>query len=434
MISKICLVVFRNLAEFEYLIPIIEKNKCKLDIIVLDYSKNDLIEENSILKHYCRKNNISIFDIRDFLKNKSFFFNLLSKKISSKSISIKSLLSILRKKFTIDKLFLLIEYVFNFLLKKIYNFIFFKMQLKNFAKDYDFVFIGHRNFKSHFFSEVFNKIFLKRNLKFIFIPHGPHYVRKFSKYLSNTENLILNENYINISANNIEKPWLNRLINKSRCLNMGYPPFKYNSNYLEKEKFKSRKKKILVISRKFDFKKEVSRKKDGFTINFKSFSVFMDNLKLIDTNKFEIYLKPHPTTDINLLRQFLKENNLDNLKILFDPMLFYVKSFDLIYSYHSSLLLLGIANSIPVIYYEDKAVKKDLSWHKKYLDFYKLSYLIKKKNTKLDKYFKNANHNYNFKKLHKNKLKLFKNFKDFRYKNFFVILNKQFRENDKTIY
>ena len=54
MTSKICLIIFKNLAELEYLIPIFEQNKCKVDIIVFDYSKNDLIYKNSIMKNYLK--------------------------------------------------------------------------------------------------------------------------------------------------------------------------------------------------------------------------------------------------------------------------------------------------------------------------------------------------------------------------------------------
>ena len=124
MTSKICLIIFKKLAELEYLIPIFERNKCKVDIIVFDYSKNDLIHKNSILKNYFKKNKIRILDVKDFLKEKSFFLNFLSQKITSKSISIKSLLNILKNKFTIIKFFLLIKYIFNFLFKKIFNYIF----------------------------------------------------------------------------------------------------------------------------------------------------------------------------------------------------------------------------------------------------------------------------------------------------------------------
>lgn len=428
MTSKICLIIFKNLAELEYLIPIFERNKCKVDIIVFDYSKNDLIHKNSILKNYFKKNKIRILDVKDFLKEKSFFLNFLSQKITSKSISIKSLLNILKNKFTIIKFFLLIKYIFNFLFKKIFNYIFLRMKTKNFVESYDFIFIGHRNFINSFFLEIFKKIFLKKNLRFILIPHGPHYEKKFYRFLTDTENLILKENYINISANTLEKPWLNKLINKSRCMNMGYPPFNYKSNYFVR-KIVKKKKKILVITRKFDLKEKIS-KEDGFTTDFKTFSTFMDRLKLIDTNKFEIFLKPHPTTDINLLKQFLNASNLKNIKILFDPILFDIGNFDLIYSYHSTLLLLGIANSKPVIYHYDPSIKRNVSWDKEYLNLYKLSYLVEKKDTKLDKYFKNTNFNYNFKKLRKNKLKLLKYFKKMSYKNFFSHLNKQFKMHD----
>lgn len=421
---KICLIVFKNLAEIEYLIPIIEKNKCSVDIIVFDYSKQNLIHKNSIVSNYCKKNKIKIFDVKDFLKKKSFFLNLLSSKINSKSISIKSLSGALINKFTFEKFALLIQYIFNFVLKKIFNFIFLRMGMTNFADKYDYIFVGHRNFINSFFSSIFKRIFLKKNYKFVLTPHGPHYELKFRRYLLDTENLLLKENYVNIYANNIEKPWL-KYYKKSRCIDLGYPPFKYNSNY--SEKITTKKKKLLVITRKFDLKENISSRRDGFTTNLNSFTFFMQNLKSVNTSIFEIYLKPHPTTDIKLLRHFLNKNNLSKLKILFDPILFNIRSFDLIYSYHSTLLLLGIANSIPVIYHEDPAVQSNHAWDNKYLDLYKLSYFVQKKNTKLDKYFKNSDYSYDLKKLHKNKLKLFKNFKNFKYENFFNLLNKKFK-------
>ena len=105
----------------------------------------------------------------------------------------------------------------------------------------------------------------------------------------------------------------------------------------------------------------------------------MNKLKLIDTNKFDIFLNLHPTTDLNLLKQFLNANNLSNIKILFDPVLFNIGNFDLIYSYHSTLLLLGIANSKPVIYHHDPSIKRNVSWDEEYLNLYKLSYLVEKK-------------------------------------------------------
>ena len=79
------------------------------------------------------------------------------------------------------------------------------------------------------------------------------------------------------------------------------------------------KKEILVITRKFDLKEKIS-KEEGFTTDLKTFSA--NKLKLIDTNKFDIFLKPHLTTDLNLLKQFLNANNLSNIKILFNLILF----------------------------------------------------------------------------------------------------------------
>lgn len=427
MNQKICIIISKNLAEFEYLVPIIEKNKCNVDVLLFDYNIRNLIRTKSILEKYSKRNKIKVFDIQYFLRYRSKILGYISKKINTRSISIKSLIKTFFKNLSFFIFLLILKNSINFLLKKIFNFIFMKKKLIKFNKKYDFVFLGHRDFLNNFFLNIFKKYFLNKNYKFVLVPHGAHYEKEFRKNLTISEELVLKENYLNLSANNFEKPWLNKKLKKSRCINTGYPPFKYKGNIESNLLFKSYKKRILVISRKFEFKRTMS-KMDGFTTNFESFKIFIEKLKIVNFEDFDVYLKPHPTTDINLLKNYLKNNSLSKVKILFDPILFYINNFDLIYSYHSTALLSGIINNIPVIYYEDPFVKKNFIWAKQYMNFYNMAYVAVNSRTKTDKFFNTRKFRFDNNILNFNKNKISRYFKNVENQKFFKILNKKFRQ------
>ena len=92
MNQKICIIISKNLAEFEYLVPIIEKNNCNVDVFLFDYNIRNLIRTKSILEKYSKRNKIKIFDIQYFLRYRSKILGYISKQINTRSISIKSLI------------------------------------------------------------------------------------------------------------------------------------------------------------------------------------------------------------------------------------------------------------------------------------------------------------------------------------------------------
>lgn len=427
MRQRICIIISKNLAEFEYLIPAIEKSNFDVDLILFDYSTKNFIKKKSIIRKYLKRNKIKIFDIQFFLSHKSILLKYISRKINSQSISIRSLINTFLKNLSFFIFLLILKNSINFFLKNLFHFIFLKKKLIKIHKKYDFVFLGHRDFLNNFFLDIFKRYFLKKDNKFILVPHGAHYQEKFRKNLTTPEELVLKENYLNLSANNFEKPWLNNKLKKSRCINMGYPPFKYKDNEENKVLSKNDKKKILVISRKFDFKKTIS-KVDGFTTNIDSFKIFMDKLKTVNFNEFDVYLKPHPTSDIQTLKRYLYINNLSKIKIISDPLIFYINSFDLIYSYHSTALLSGIMNKIPVIYYQDPLIKKNFIWAKQYMKFYNMVYMSFNSKSKTEEFFKTKKIRFDNNILSLNRKRISRHFKRIENKKFFTTLNKKFKE------
>jgi len=419
MKKKICIILTKNTAELEYLLPILDNKSYSFDICVFDYNKDRVIKKNSELNNYLIKKKIKIFDIKYFIKNKFLILNFLGKIIESNSLPIRSILSKLKKKFSIFFLYLLIKNFLNRILKETFHVLFFCLKKNSLSIEYEYVLLGHRDFISFFFYKIFKNLVINKPHKYVFIPHGPHYAEIFTHKITQTEKLLVNKNYVNIVANNIEKPWLNKLYSKNRCLKFGYPLF---FNHIKKTKKRNKILNLLIISRRFDFKK-LDYKSNEFTIHFDNFRSFLKPVINIK-NKVKIYFKPHPTTNINVLNKILNDLKIKNFEIIEDPIYFNLKKFDLVYSYHSTALFLPVLNSLPVIYFKDKSIYKLIRWSKKVLSLYNNVYLkvdekfdfnqflnqkflkidkqkINKKRRKLERVFIKSNPNRFFKEINK---------------------------------
>ena len=237
MKKRICIVLAKNTAEIDYLLPIINYCNYKIDIFTFNYSKNNIVKKNSLLNNYLKKKKIKVYDLKDLQHKNSFLLNFLANKIEDNSFSIKHNFYSLFEKFSIFLLLLFFKNLINRIYKEIFHLLLNYKDKKFFIKNkYEYILIGHRNFINQFFYKVFKENFKKLNNKIIFVPHGPHYAKKYNNNLTDTEKTLINKNYLNLIPNNLEKPWLNKIYKENRCLNYGYPLF-----YFKKFKFSNKK-------------------------------------------------------------------------------------------------------------------------------------------------------------------------------------------------
>lgn len=384
MLKKNLIFIFKNYAEIEYLAPIINDNENMFDILVFDYNKKSFLKNCPQLYEFLNEKKVKIYDTTDLLRN-NFLIKLISNKIDARSPSIKSNLSyiILNLKFKI---------IFNFLLKTIFKFIY-QISFKNinFFKKYKKFLVGHRQLNKFFF-QTFEKSFLKYLDNFIFIPHGPHYEKTIvpSESITNLEKVIIfsNKKYLNIIANYNELPWKNNQYDKLNCAYLPYPLINYNLNNFNSKKIHKKNKKILILLRTFNYFDNHNISKNEFSV---SATEILNLLKVSYQEfypKYDIYIKPHPATNTNELRNLLISNNLNDLKFIHDPIFLTLCNFDFVISFKTTSIFLMVANKIPVIFYNPESTKNYKMTHEFSKIYDSIAYYTSNNIDDLKTYFK----------------------------------------------
>lgn len=420
--KKFCVILQNNTAELDFLLPILDKCKNNFDIIILDYNKNIIAYKGSLWINFFGKKT-KILSLNNLTK-KNKLMDCISKRINSNSVSIKKILNL----FFFNKNFngLLFISFYNYVYKIFLNTYFFYSKINYDFSQYEYILTGQRDFKNKIFSIKFEEIIKNYKKKIILIPHGPHYDLLFPKKISATEKIIvdLNKDFINIYPNKYQKPWLNKYLNKKRCLLFNYPmlndPKSINLGYAKK-KFKTNyKKKILIISRSFDIYNS-KRTYDQFTSNVDEFMDFLKPMKnIIGQGEFDVFLKPHPKTDLNLLRHVLSKNSMNNIKIINDSIFFFINKIDYIYSYQSTSMLFGVPFSKIIFKYIDNYSKNFFTWkmcNKFYSGFTEVT-----KHDCISNIIKNLGEKKNNQLIKKNKKKILDMFRTDYKQNFFKLI------------
>lgn len=362
-----CIILTKSTAEIDYLFPLIDHNYKEFDIFTLSYSKEEIIPNNSLLKQYLDKRKINVYDLKNFIQKKNFIINFIANLIIENELQKKELFIKLIKNFSLELTNIFFKNILSSISKRIFHLVFNLIKKKNILNNYKYLFVGHRNFQNNFIKKIF-KSFILNNNKFVLIPHGPHYEELFPSNLSEVEMEIMNKKKLNIVSNQMEKPWLSKFYRREECKIFDYPLFFYDFNKLKKYKFYKNikldktKKKILIISRTFSISKKITNKKGEFITNEEKFYNFISKLKTLDKNNFQFLIKPHPSTNIQLLKLILNKINLNNLYVIQDPILFYLNEVDYVYSYNSSAMILPIFLKKPLIYFKDNYSSKYFDW------------------------------------------------------------------------
>lgn len=341
--DKNLIILFKNYAEIDFLAPLINEKVNKFDILVFDYSKEHIINKNSLLENFLIEKRVNIFEINDICKNKKLL-KFISKKINSKLPSFKYSFWEIIKNFKFTDTFK------SFIFKKIFFLIYNTSKKKNNFHKYKNFLVGHRELEKPFI-KIFENFFLKEMDNFIFIPHGPHYEDTYNKKISNLISLIIlkKKNYLNLVANYYEYPWKNNFFTKDNIRYYPYPLINYDRKRFKFSKEITKKKNILIILRSFTL---------GKNNNKDSFSVELDEiLKLLNfVNKYfgkqkNIYIKPHPTSDLKFIKKIIKCNNFINFYIFSDPLFLFKKKIDFVISLKSTAIFYLISQKIPTILY-----------------------------------------------------------------------------------
>jgi hypothetical protein len=343
--DKNLIILFKNYAEIDFLAPLVNEKVNKFDILVFDYSKEHIIKKNSLLEKFLIEKGVNIYEINDICKNRKLL-KFISHKINNKLPSLKYNLWGIIKNFT------LIKVLKNIFFKKIFFIIYNASKKSNNFHKYKNFLVGHRNLENSFL-KIFENFFMKEMNNFIFIPHGPHYETSQTDEISNLVSLIIlkKKNYLNLVANYYECPCKNNFNIKDNIRYYPYPLINYDRKKFKflKEKL-TNKKNILIILRSFSFIKNTKKN---------SFSVELDEiLKLLNfANKYfggekNIYIKPHPTSDLELIKKIFKDNNFSNFYIFTDPMFLFTKKIDFAISFQSTVIFYLISQKIPVILYD----------------------------------------------------------------------------------
>lgn len=342
--DKNLIILFKNNAEIDFLAPLINEKVNKFDILVFNYSKEYIIKKSSLLENFLVKKRVNIFEINDICKNKKLL-KFISKKINDKLPSLKYNFWEIIKNFNLTK------NLKNIFFKKLF-FLIYNASKKNinFHKYKNFL-VGHRNLDDPFI-KIFENFFLKEMNNFIFIPHGPHYETSNGNEMANLISLIIlkKKNYLNLVANYYEYPWKNNFYKKDNVRYYPYPLINYDTKKFKFSKEISTKKNILIILRSFSF--DMNIKKNSFSVKLDEILELLNFANRYFGKQKNIYIKPHPTSDLEIIKKIFKDNNFSNFYIFTDPLFLFAKKIDFVISFQSTAIFYLVSQKIPVILYD----------------------------------------------------------------------------------
>ena len=197
------------------------------------------------------------------------------------------------------------------------------------------------------------------NLMFL-TPHAPHFSPKYNPRTMNTifSNLLQKENCYRIQP---LKCYLNSSVNNEKNdIWVGYPGFdekwiQYVSNFQEDTKRK--KKNILIIIRKF---KTTTSSPESFEYSLSEFTqIIVGIFNLINSYLpgHTIVIKPHPSNNLKLISQVLKQNGFYDFSITNESLYDSISKSKAVFSMYSTATFYGYFAQKPVFFVKNTISK-----------------------------------------------------------------------------
>ncbi len=328
--------------SLHYLLKL-KKNQNNVEVLFCTGSKNQIINKGSYIEKFLLKNNISLYDLSDFLIiNK---LKILWKKIFSNN----------RFNYYKDRnnniVFKFLPISFINIIENLFGTLFLSnKKLDIFFKNTDYLLIDFRHKYESFGKKNIEKILIKKNIKnILLLPHACHYTRPFDEFKG-----IESKNCISFPINKTTF-WipmyydeLNKY-SKFKYKVLGYPEL--NNCLLNQTHYKS-KNSILILVRNFKIDNSTTNN-DSFVYekeeNLIYFKFFLDMKKKYFKEK-EFIFKLHPKISENLFKEFIEDLWPDkNYKIVYDSIFGYLDDIFLSISTYSTLNIVTISKKIPTI-------------------------------------------------------------------------------------
>lgn len=313
--------------------------------------------------------------------------------------------------------------LFSFHLKSILENIFYKIfirakifietNLVDYEKLYDFLeydvlfFDNRAEIKNLDYDKIFSWLDSKK-AQVILCPHAPHYVREtegFAPFIPNRVNIT---DYCQVwYTHKFSKPWIGNDEFRDQFKFSGYPGFDEKWVKYIKDNFEVVKNDsiftVIIIGRKF-YHKGVRKinSKEFVTMTYDEMKIYLNYLNQTLTKllmsigkKLHIIYKPHPSSDLALADDLLKEVGVESFEIFTDLLYFAIPKANLVISPYSTSLLIPCFFEIPVFLINSPLQEQVNSFWDKVKEMYTgLAYFCideEQFEIKISHYFKNIN-------------------------------------------
>jgi len=363
MKKKILYFVFRNTSTLDYGLPVICELKKKYkdyDITVLycTYNKTQIIRDAKYYNEMFNKFDITAVDYGDLISVKSNILKRLLKFIFS--VSSNDVIGI--KSFFKNPFFMFgknIKYILHSYRKKIENFIINKyLKMDHIIENINpnLILFDHRGKNKIFLPQediVYNFI-ERKNIKVVLIPHANHALGETDEFhpfgIGNKKFPNFCDQWI---ASNYAKPYL--LVDKkqrNQFDEIGYPGV--DSSWINSIIRKNNNKmNILIITRRISAKGYPENADDDIIVNYMTFVKYVktinSTLKEVFGNNFNLILKPHPSSSYPEILRALKDAEIENYDISYEPFYELLSFTDLVVTEFTTAIAFPVLYKIPVI-------------------------------------------------------------------------------------
>lgn len=273
----------------------------------------------------------------------------------------------------------------------------------------DIILFDHREAKKYGINSLKNEI-LKSNIPTVLIPHAPHHTGT-AAFVKFSEKIDLPPNFKYWTAFKYDDYSYNfSAVQKKQFKYVGYPGLddvflnNLNNSQLRKLNFNtSNPKKVVLILRKIFPKKVLEQPKDHDNFAF-FYKEFLEMLLLIHKSlsesfqNFELYLKPHPATNLNELTELITKTELKNILIDNDSIYSQLNKYDLFLSFYSTTILIPMANK-KLSFILDSRIQNEIRHWEPMRKLYDDSPNFLRNISDLTHSIKNVQHNEEFQKL-----------------------------------
>jgi hypothetical protein len=343
MKMKALSIIIKTTSSFDTLLPIVEYSKkedmIEWSVLTWRFNKNNVLNNTEFSKSYLEASGINLFDLPEVISNKNMLLKLLNLLSKQDNRLLKFLYKATLKIFD----------------KVLQNTINPQEIIDSFSPDV--ILLDHRSDKSRGWVTNLPKYLSKIRTPVILMPHAPHHTStdRFTPVLDTNP---IPSNFEYWMPFKFDQYWRAKPELKEKFFYSGYPGLCSANEWLKLDSQPriNNQPKVLFIIRKFFPKriKSIPKGHDAFAFLYCEFEEMLNNLiqqlKIV-FNEFEIDIKPHPSTDQNLLSKMIKKYNCKNISVNIRDESIYnvINDYDIFISLYSTTLLIPILAGKPTV-------------------------------------------------------------------------------------